>query len=284
MKLPIHLAQKLVQLTDGETLPSSTANHSIIEELVAEGIIERTGRIQKIIQLVNRDALFQYLQNKYGINNLEKYIEVTQKENVQRSELIEVSSNSKLKIIRTFKGFLINGYIPIKVMLNGNETMFNFTEGIFQFLYDYDNFIPEKNITIVGIENTENFRWITKQKHLFTDIKPLFVSRYPQNQSKDLIKWLQSIPNNYLHFGDFDFSGIGIYLNEFKKHLGEKAQFFIPINIEELIISYGNKNLYNQQKLNFSKKIYIEENILRLIEIINRNKKGLEQEIFINFE
>jgi hypothetical protein len=32
--------------------------------------------------------------------------------------------------------------------------------------------------------------------------------------------------------GDFDISGIGIYLNEYKKHLFSKAKFFIPKGIE----------------------------------------------------
>ena len=76
MKLPVHIAQKLQQLIDSETLSSSAIKHSIIEELVAERIIERTGRIQKKVHLVNASALNQYLQNKYGINDLEKYIEV----------------------------------------------------------------------------------------------------------------------------------------------------------------------------------------------------------------
>lgn len=79
MKLPVHIAQKLVQLINGETLSSSAIKHFIIEELVAERIVERTGRIQKKIHLVNASALNQYLQNKYGINDLEKYIEVAQK-------------------------------------------------------------------------------------------------------------------------------------------------------------------------------------------------------------
>ena len=162
------------------------------------------------------------------------------KDNVQRSEFVKVSSNSKLKTTRTFKGFLINSYIPINAKLNGNEITLNFTEGIFNFIYDFENFIPDENITIVGIENAENFRWIINQKHLFTDIKPLFVSRYPQSQGKDLLKWLKSIPNNYLHFGDFDFAGIGIYLNGYKKYISEKATFFIPNEIENLIIQFGN--------------------------------------------
>lgn len=281
MKLPVHIAQKLQQLIDGETLSSSAIKHSIIEELVAERIIERTGRIQKKVHLVNASALNQYLQNKYGINDLEKYIEVSQKENVQRSELVEISSNSKLKNTRTFKGFLVNSYIPIKALLNEKKITLNFSEGIFQFIYDFENFIPENDLTIVGVENAENFRWIENQKHLFADIKPLFISRYPQNQSKDLIKWLQSIPNNYLHFGDFDFAGIGIYLNEFKKHLSEKASFFIPENIEILISKNGNKNRYDQQKINFEISAIQEERVVSLVKLLHQYKKGLDQEILI---
>ena len=283
MKIPIHIAQKIVQLSQGETLPSSVAKHFIIEELISERIIERTGRIQKKLQLINRNTLFLYLQNKYGISDLEKYIEVSQKENVQRSELVEISSNSKLRNVRTFKGFLVNSYLPIQATLNGEETTLNFTEGTFQFIYDFENFIPENNITIVGIENAENFRWIAKQKHLFVDIKPLFVSRYPQNQSKDLVKWLQSIPNNYLHFGDFDFAGIGIYINEFKRHLPEQASFFIPENIEILIAEKGNKKRYDQQKINFKTESIEDEKLAQLIQTIHCYKQGLDQEIFINY-
>ena len=282
MKIPVHIAQKILQLIDGEALPSSAAKHTLIEELIVERILERTGRIQKKLQLVNQNALFLFLQNKYGINNLEKYIEVSLKDNVQRSEFVKVSSNSKLKTTRTFKGFLINSYIPINAKLNGNEITLNFTEGIFNFIYDFENFIPDENITIVGIENAENFRWIINQKHLFTDIKPLFVSRYPQSQGKDLLKWLQSIPNNYLHFGDFDFAGIGIYLNGYKKYISEKATFFIPNEIENLIIQFGNKIRYEKQIINFKSEKVTEPKLDELIKLLHRYKKGLDQEILIN--
>ena len=281
MKIPVHIAQKILQLSKGDTLNSSVARHTVIDELIEERIVERTGRIQKKLQLVNRNALLLFLQNKYGINDLEKYVEISSKNNVQRSDLVEVSSYSKLKNIRTFKGFLINSYVPTNVILNGNEITMNFTEGIFQFIYDFENFIPNENATIIGIENAENFRWIAKQKYLFEDIEPLFVSRYPQSQSKDLVKWLQSIPNNYLHFGDFDFAGIGIYLNEFKKRLLDKATFFIPEDIEKLVAKHGNKNNYNRQKVNFEIQNITEEKIVKLIKTLHQYKCGLEQEIFI---
>src|SRR5690625_4061911 len=75
------------------------------------------------------------------------------------------------------------------------------------------------------MENARNFSQIHKQRYLFEEINPLFVSRYPQNQNQDFIRWIQQIPNTYLHFGDFDLAGISIYINEYKKHLGDKASF-----------------------------------------------------------
>ena len=281
MKIPVHIAEKLLRLSQGVVISAGKVKHALIEELVTEGILERTGRIQKKITLVDKKPLFLYLQNKLGINDLEKYIEVFQKENVQRNELVEISSNSKLKQVRTFKGFLVSSYMPINATLNGKPFIINFNDGTFQFIYDFEKFIPEQNVTIVGIENPENFRYIEKQMYLFKDLQPLFVSRYPQNQSKDLIKWLKSIPNNYLHFGDFDFAGIGIYLNEFKKHLDEKALFFVPDNIEDLIKLNGNKKLYNEQKINFNAQLIKEESLLRLIKTIHKYRKGLEQELLI---
>lgn len=281
MKIPVHIAEKLIQLSQGQTLPSSKAKHALIEELVRERIIIRKGRIQKALHLINPEALSIYLQNKYGIIDLEDYIEVSKKEDVIRSELVAVASNSKLRQIRTFKGFLINGFSAVQAMLNGKSTTLNFTDGIFQFIYDFEDFIPDPSVTIVGIENPENFRHIEKQKYLFKNIYPLFVSRYPQNQSKDLITWLGTISNPYLHFGDFDFAGIGIYMNEFKKHLGDKAMFFVPENMAELIRTHGNKTLYNEQKINFKVELIQEEDLLKLIEIIHQYRKGLEQEVLI---
>jgi len=282
MKVPVHIAEKLLQLLIGESISSSSAKHSLIEDLVLEGIIERKGRIQKSLLLADDKALRTYLQNNYSINDLQQYIHVSKKEEVTRSELIAATSNSKHIGVRSFKGFLINCYSPIKASLNGKQIVINPIEGTFQFIYDFEKFTLSPDIIIVGIENPSNFRHIEKQKYLFTDIKPLFVSRYPQNQSKDLMKWLQSIPNSYLHFGDFDLAGIGIYLNEFKKHLGNRTTFFVPENIEKLVADFGNRNRYNEQKTNFDLKSIREEELLHLLKIIHKYRKGLDQEILIN--
>jgi len=282
MIIPNHIAKKLLHLLRGDTLPASSVKHSLIEEMIAEGIIERKGRIQKTLSIFNKSAFQTYLKNKFGINDLEQYILTIKQENVSRSELVEISASSKLKKTRTFKGFLTNCFSSIQATINGKLITLNPTAGTFLFIYDFESFTIPRDVTIIGVENPENFRYIEKQKYLFENITPLFVSRYPQNQNRDMIKWLLTISNPYIHFGDFDFSSIGIYLYEYKKYLENRASFFIPENIELLIETYGNKELYDVQNYNLIKNKIEEEKILHLIDLIHKNRKGLEQEILIN--
>ena len=283
MEITVSIAENLILLQNGEKIPASKMKNSIVNEMFENGILGKQiqGRSKSLIYLSDKQKLNNFIQNHYGISDLKNYVDALKNDNLTRADAIAVSSDSKLTKIRTFKGFLINCYNPIQAMINEKSIVLNPTEGTFQFIYDFESFTISKNITIVGIENPENFRYIEKQKYLFENINPLFVSRYPQNQSKDLLKWLQKIPNDYLHFGDFDFAGIGIYLNEYKKYLGEKAQFFIPENIEYLFENYGNKKLYDNQKNNFDIETISEIDLLKLIEIIHKHKKGLEQEILI---
>ena len=214
MKLPIALAEKLLLLSKGEKIAHSKMRHSIVSDLISEGIIYRPGKVNSILQVIDQAQLILYLNNRFSISNLEEYIETLKREEITRAEQIAVAANSKTKRTRTFKGFLVNSYQPVSSVLNGKPYIVAPANGCFNFIYDFENFIPDKDIVIVGIENSENFRFIEKQAYLFKNKKILFVSRYPQSQSKDLLKWLRSISNSYLHFGDFDFAGIGIYLND----------------------------------------------------------------------
>jgi hypothetical protein len=281
MKLPLSIAEKLLLLASGEKISASRLKYPIIHDLISEGIIYKQGRIKSTLQISNKEQLYLYLRNHFAVNDLHSYVETCKKENVIRAELAAVAADSKLKSIRTFKGFLVNCYMPIQATLNSESITIYPKEGTFNFIYDFENFIPEPDITIVGIENPENFRHIHKQRYLFKKLKTLFVSRYPQHQSKDLIKWLQILPNNYLHFGDFDFAGIGIYLNEFKKYINDRSSFFVPDNIDSLIKESGSKKRYDEQKISFDISKIKEEKLLKLIKSICNHKKGLDQEILI---
>lgn len=283
MKLPISIAENLIRLQNGEKIPYSKMQHIVINEMLENGILKKQvhGRSKASIYLPQKQTLMIFLQNHYGISDLQRYVSGLTTKNLTRAEATAISSNSKLKGIRTFKGFLINCYFPIQATINGEQIVLNPLKGTFQFIYDYEKFIIPEDITIVGVENSENFRHIDKQQYLFEHIKPLFVSRYPQNQNKDLIKWLQSIPNKYLHFGDFDFAGIRIYLNEYKKYLAGKASFFMPADIEKIIVNYGNRERYDIQKGMVDEKRIDEENLKKLITLFHKYKKGVDQEILV---
>lgn len=282
-KLNLSTAEKLLQLRNGERLQASKLLQAIFQELLAENILYKTGKTRGLLLLVNSGQFDLYLQNRYAIADLNEYVTLLRQENYSRSDLVRVSTDSKLSAIRSFKGFLVNCYEPVDVMLNHSKTILQPLPGLFHFIYDYENFIPDSQCTIVGVENPENFRYIEKQKKIFQHLKPLFISRYPQGQHADIIRWLKMIPNPYLHFGDFDLAGINIYQNEFKKYIPEKSTFFIPDHMEELIRIYGNPSRYDDQKLHLDKAGILEEEVVELIRIIHKHKKGLDQEIFQNF-
>ena len=281
-KLTLKIAKILLKLESGEILPVSSAKSKLIDELVDENIILKSGKHKKTLKLISKEQLRVYLSNQLQINNLDEYILNLENTDTNRADFVKVATNSKISKQRVFKGFLVNSYSPINAILNNQMFEIHPIDGSFIFIYDFKNFIINPYITIIGVENSENFRQIQKQKYLFNGIKPLFISRYPQNQNKDFIKWIKSIPNKYLHFGDFDFAGIGIYLNEYKKHLKERAEFFIPDNIEENIVKYGNRERFDKQKINFDISDIKEKKLQNLIQTIEKEKKGLDQEFFIN--
>lgn len=283
MKLSKSLAVKLLQLAKGDRVPASMLNYPLVAELLAEGIIadSRSGRSKSVLYVPRAQHLTAFLLNRFSILDLEVYIDTLNREDLSRAVLIQSAADSKVKKVRTFKGFLVNSYLPVGVVLNGEPLVIHPPEGTFQFIHDFKNFVPDANVTIVGVENAESFSQIYRQQHLFGEFRTLFVSRYPQGQSKDLIKWLQGIPNPYVHFGDFDFAGVAIYLQEYKRYLGTRASFFIPDDLEALLSKLGSKKLYDVQLMKFNLQDIEEQGILALIGLMHKYKRGLEQEALI---
>jgi hypothetical protein len=281
MKPTLKKARILKRLKNGESVTYSSAKSDLIDELVSEDILLKKGRGKKSIQIIDEDELDNYLSNQLQINNLEGFISALEDKDTSRADYVKITTDSKNSKERAFKGFLVNSFCPINAKLDDTNFIINPIVGSFVFIYDFETFKIDKDITIVGVENSRNFRHIHEQAYLFKDIKPLFISRYPQNQNKDFIKWLKSIPNNYIHFGDFDIAGVGIYLNEYEKHLTNRSKFFIPNNIEDIIMKYGNRERYNKQKINFDLDAIKEEKLLNLIRVINAKRRGLDQEYYI---
>lgn len=278
MKLELSLARQLARLLAGETIPHSRIKKQ--SDLFVESgalVIRLSGRTKKVVILKNEEALLNQLSNQFGISDLNRYIELLESPEAFRSDSVIAASDSKIAAVRTFSGFLVNVVEPLKCLLEGTETTLLPTSGLFYFINNPDRFqIPETCI-VVGVENPESFRFPPDIPHQGPMV---FVSRYPQNQSKDLIKWLLKNRVRYLHVGDFDFAGIRIYLAEFKKHLGEQATFYVPEGLESLFRMYRTPFRYDQQIHMAPKPDQLTEpGLIFTVELINRFKAGLDQEV-----
>lgn len=280
MKKTIGLIEKLIRLANGETLPASSLKGEWFEQMLADGILlSITHGSRKNFRVSNADTFRHYLDSQYDIRDLEQTFEMLSKEDLNRASQVNVVGDSKFIRQRSFSGFLVNSYQPINAILNGQYITIWPPEGSFVFVSDHQHFSVAEDVVIVGIENAENFRYIRCQKYLFAEYeKVLFMSRYPQNG--DLVRWLQSVPNNYVHFGDLDLAGIAIYQNEFYRHLGERSSFLIPEDYEERI-SLGNRERYDKQLPQYGKMKIQDQRIAPVLSCIHRYHRGYDQEGFI---
>ena len=283
MKITSSLIDKLIRLRSGESLPSSVLRGEWVEELLSDGVlISRSHGSRSCIIAASPDTLEQSLIHiNERLGHLDKMKETLDAETT-RSEQAAETGNSKLVTSRSCPGFLVNSYEPITCSLNGKQLVVNPQEGTFLFIADWHSFAIPDDVTVVNIENMENFRHIRRQQSLFASAlagkRLLFVSRYPQ--SSDLRTWLQTIPNQYVHFGDFDLAGIQIFLTEFQKYLGTRASFLIPQDIEQRI-KHGSAERYNDQ---YSKFCHLTSNIptlQQLIDMLHKYHRCYDQEGYI---
>ena len=220
MKISQTQTELLRRLMSGDSVAASSLRNDLVEELLGEGLLTtRDHGSRRSYAAIDTVALGAFVESHFG------GLKIVDKVRLTRAEIASETGDSKLVMVRSCPGFPVNTYEPISCMLNGQEFMVNPKEGSFLFVADWQSFLVPDDVVVVGIENMENFRMIRQQRKLFKQcigtVRLLFVSRYPQ--SIDLRSWLQTIPNRYVHFGDFDLAGINIFLTEFHAHLGSRS-------------------------------------------------------------
>lgn len=270
-------------LLAGEQVAGSRLSSKLLNELLAEGmllVISHGSRKSYLAR--DTEALKRFL-----IDRDESYRILEVNLSDSRASMATETGNSKLVTVRSCPGFPINSYEPIECFLSGESFWVNPQEGSFLFVSDWEKFTIPEDVVIIGIENMENFRMIRKQRLLFEKYlkvhefsnRVLFVSRYPQ--SSDLRRWLCSIPNYYIHFGDFDLAGINIFLFEFHQYLGkERSSYLIPDDIEFRLQS-GSRNRYDEQYSHFKDVKSDVFELQQLIALIHRERKAYDQEGYI---
>lgn len=285
MKITVTLIDKLICLRNGDSLPASQLHGEWIEELIRDGVLISTSHgSHRKLHAPQSETLCKALSAiDERLRDLEQMKDTLLSNDLSRSVQASATGNSKLVTVRSCPGFPVNSYEPITCTLNGQEFTVNPQESCFLFIADWQTFSIPSDVIVVGIENMENFRMIRQQRQLFIQAigsrRLLFVSRYPQ--SKDLVSWLQKVPNRYVHFGDFDLAGINIFLTEFHIHLKERSSFLIPHDIEARLRN-GSKERYDAQYLRFHNLQTDIQPLQSLIELINKFHRCYDQEGYIN--
>lgn len=285
MNITKGLIKNFIYLANGETVQASKMrSFRRLDEMFEDGVLTVvTHGSKRAYKAVDRQQFLNYLAGKYHLSDLEETLDMLVKKENDRARQVRLTGDSKFVHQRAMKGFLVNSYEPISALLNDKLLSILPPDGSYVFIYDYENFSIPKDVLVVGIENSENFRRIKQQKWLFDEMYPgrliLFVSRYPQNESHDIVRWLQSIGNKYVHFGDLDLAGIRIFLTEFHRYLGNRSSFLIPPGYEDRI-RHGSTDRYNDQLQSTKNMVIDDPHLQALADCIHKHHRGYDQEGF----
>ena len=272
------ISASIQALIAGEQVAGSRLSSKLLDELIAEGLLSVSTRgSRKSYKARDIEALKRFLLDK---DESYRMLEVNVSDS--RASMAGETGNSKLMKVRSCPGFPVNTYEPITCMLNDEEIVINPPTGSFLFISDWKAFAIPEDVIVVGVENMENFRMIRQQRALFeSEIgkhRFLFVSRYPQ--STDLPSWLQTIPNGYVHFGDFDLAGVHIFLTEFHQKISHRSSFLIPTDIEKRLQN-GSQERYDNQFSKYGHLKCDDDRVQHLINLINKYHRCYDQEGYI---
>lgn len=225
MNITIEQAKLLKELSEGKKVPLSRLKARIFQQLIQEQVLLRQKESHGWnIYTDHPQSLLNYLYNHYIRCTLDEYIERGQAA-PSRSNNIRMSGDSKLKETELWQGFYFKVSEPIHAQWQGRPlTLLPYPEGIPVFMPQPETLSLPEEVTVVMIENSENFLKIETQLPLFQGLKCFFVSFYPREQHSYFIEWLQKQPNNYVHYGDFDFAGIHIYQSQYKKYVSGESR------------------------------------------------------------
>jgi len=209
-----------------------------------------------------------------SIKDIDNYIEEILDKNVPRDKIQYTTKNTKSVTSHSLKGLYLSSLKNLDIKINDETVTIIPTNGLAYFCFYTEKIEIPKDTIIMGVENYQVVWFAKKYQAFFKEKNILFVAR-----NAYMREWIETLENEYIHFGDYDLAGINIFINEIVPRLkkSKKHSMFIPHNIEFLLKEYGNRGLFETQKKYLNLKVK-EENVLNLKRIIEKYKKGLEQE------
>lgn len=139
--------------------------------------------------------------------------------------------------------------------------------------------LPERSCVVI-VENAEPFYLNDWVDNLGREGEALFVCcRYPS--SRVMKDWLLGLPLSVriVYVGDIDLSGIQKYETEFKAVLGDRISFYVPDNLQELMLSKANYHNYAVQSASTDRWCRSQE-CKEILSLLHSSHSGIEQELY----
>lgn len=282
MKLSIRDARATAELLKGLTLRLSTFSNEFMALLRQDGMVNltRLNVRSSEVQAKDPEALKRFLEQRFSVADINTYVVALEAKNPTRADLAHNGIGTKHRSIEPKSGIHLNSPNAAIVIVDGIKVTLDFPPYCALFINKNAKVSVPADAVFVGVENFENITFATRQLSLFDRNAPIvFVERGPVMRS-----WIASLKNEYIHFGDIDLAGIGIYLTEFAPHFRTPQSFFVPDDIEERLAL--NKD--PESRKNYEKQFSQHKNIRakdprlqKVIMLIHKYKGGIEQEAFI---
>lgn len=271
----------ITRMRDGERVPqgafSSEAAKELLEQLKSRGAVSlQRNKSRGVYYAPDASKLLSVCSEiSPELSDLEAAARLAAGEEITRSESVEKFGDSKVgSNVNAYKGFTLISDQRMTINYYGEEFTLKPTIGV--HVIDWKGIWIPEDVIVIGVENSQCFYCLDWIKNIGLKGRYVILNRFPVCEEAKL--WLESIPNRYIHFGDFDLGGIQIYESEFKRRLGDRASFLLPDDIEERIRMKGNAALYTKQMKTQSGVTSPSGELNHLLEVIHSCQKVYEQE------
>lgn len=267
---------------------SSFTSKKLLDEFIGCNCVYMGGKPVQIY-LNDAEALFGVIKrNGYTVDSIEDLDHFINQNNEPKSrdEIVKHHSHTKKVKSKSFSGLMVNVFDKLEVKFNDKKQYLNPMEGMGLFLHYTSKLELDDDVIVVGVENPQVVWYINKYRHLFNENKKYLFLSISEYKTKYQYKWLESFKGKYIHFGDFDFPGVSIYLNTIVPRLKncKEHTFLIPANIYEIIKKKNHKKDYSNQTRYSNITSKDDNDLQKLIEFIKSNKITIEQEALSEYK
>lgn len=267
-------------LSKKEIKYSSFGSKKLLKYFIEMDVVDVFGRPKKI-ELKNENRLFNIIKSfGFNINDIEGLRGLLKNiNNFTRDEIANIATNTKQIASESFKGMFIGCLNPLEVFVDKKLiTIYPIANGVSTFVHFATSLELQKNTIVIGVENPQVLWYLQRYEHLFNNKDYLFIliKNIYSSYERD---WLETIDNEYIHFGDYDLAAISIFLNEILPRIKDcKSSYLFNDYIKENIVENGERELYSKQIMKYKNLKTNMQEVQEIIEFIKNVKKSLEQE------